>query len=192
MPLSATRVKALKDPGRFSDGGGLHLFISKAGRKSWVQRITVDGRRRDIGLGGFPSVSLAQAREKAAENRAAVAGGRDPWRTSAGLRCRHSGMLHMPSMRRIDRAGATGSTAQAGCRPWNDTPCPLWATHPSTVLTGPKCCESSRRYGRLGRRRPGGCVNGCGPYSDGRWRTASWRPTRRERPSTAPCPLCRR
>ena len=64
MPLSATRVKALEDPGRFSDGGGLHLYISKAGRKSWVQRITVDGRRRDIGLGGFPSVSLAQGSRK--------------------------------------------------------------------------------------------------------------------------------
>ncbi len=78
MALSATRAKALKDPGRYSDGGGLHLYISKAGRKSWVQRITIDGRRRDIGLGGFPSVSLAQAREKAADNRAAIAEGRDP------------------------------------------------------------------------------------------------------------------
>ena len=77
MALSATRVKALKEPGRYSDGGGLHLYISKAGRKSWVLRITIDGRRRDIGLGGFPSVSLAQAREKATDNRAAVAEGRD-------------------------------------------------------------------------------------------------------------------
>ncbi len=78
MALSATRVKAMKDPGRHSDGGGLHLFISKAGRKSWVLRITVDGRRRDIGLGGYPSVSLAQAREKAVDHRAAIAEGRDP------------------------------------------------------------------------------------------------------------------
>ena len=78
MTLSTTRAKALIDPGRYSDGGGLHLYISKAGGKSWVQRITIDGRRRDIGLGGFPSVSLARAREKAAENRAAVAEGRDP------------------------------------------------------------------------------------------------------------------
>ena len=78
MALSATRVRALKEPGRYSDGGGLHLFISKAGRKSWVHRITIDGRRRDIGLGGFPSVSLAQARASAAANRATVAGGRDP------------------------------------------------------------------------------------------------------------------
>ena len=78
MALSATRVKALKEPGRYSDSGGLHLYISKAGRKSWVQRITVDGRRRDIGLGGYPSVSLALAREKAADIRTAVAAGRDP------------------------------------------------------------------------------------------------------------------
>ena len=78
MALSATRVRALKDPGRYSDGGGLHLFIGKTGRKSWVLRITIDGRRRDIGLGGFPTVSLAQAREKAANHRAAVAEGRDP------------------------------------------------------------------------------------------------------------------
>ena len=57
---------------------GLHLYVNYAGRKSWVLRITVDGRRRDIGLGGFPSVSLARAREKAADNRTAVAAGRDP------------------------------------------------------------------------------------------------------------------
>ena len=78
MPLSATRVKALKEPGRYSDGGGLHLFISKAKRKSWVLRITIDGRRRDIGLGGYPSVTLANAREKAYRHRAAIADGRDP------------------------------------------------------------------------------------------------------------------
>ena len=78
MALSATRVRALKDPGRYSDGGGLHLYISRAGSKSWVLRTTIDGRRRDIGLGGFPAVSLALAREKASEFRAAVSAGRDP------------------------------------------------------------------------------------------------------------------
>ena len=69
MALSAARVKALKEPGRYSDGGGLHLYVSKAGRKSWVLRITIDGRRRDIGLGAFPSVSLAKARGKAGDHR---------------------------------------------------------------------------------------------------------------------------
>ena len=78
MKLSATRVRALSDPGRYSDGDGLHLFIHKNGRKSWVQRITVDGRRRDIGLGGYPTVSLAQARKRAMDNREAIGNGRDP------------------------------------------------------------------------------------------------------------------
>ena len=78
MKLSATRARALRDPGRYSDGDGLHLFIHKNGRKSWVQRITVDGRRRDIGLGGYPTVSLAQARKRATDNREAISSGRDP------------------------------------------------------------------------------------------------------------------
>ena len=78
MKLSATRVKALTDPGRYSDGDGLHLFITKKGRKSWVQRITVDGRRRDIGLGGYPTVSLAQARKRATDNRETIGNGKDP------------------------------------------------------------------------------------------------------------------
>ena len=78
MKLSATEVKALSEPGRHTDGDGLHLFISKTGGKSWVQRITIDGRRRDIGLGGYPSVSLAQARKRASDNREAVGNGRDP------------------------------------------------------------------------------------------------------------------
>ena len=78
MKLSATRVRALRDPGRYSDGDGLHLFVSKRGTKSWVQRITVGGRRRDIGLGGYPNVSLAQARKRASDNRETISNGRDP------------------------------------------------------------------------------------------------------------------
>ena len=78
MRLSAIIIKALSDPGRYSDGDGLHLYIGKTGSKSWVQRITIDGRRRDVGLGGYPAVSLAQARKRAADNRAAIADGRDP------------------------------------------------------------------------------------------------------------------
>ena len=78
MRLSATKANALRKPGRYTDGGGLHLFVGKTGKKSWVQRITVDGKRRDIGLGGFPIVSLALARERSADIRTAVAEGKDP------------------------------------------------------------------------------------------------------------------
>ena len=78
MKLSATKVKALNEMGRYSDGEGLYLYISKWGSKSWVQRITVGGRRRDIGLGGYPTVSLAEARKRAADNREVAGRGGDP------------------------------------------------------------------------------------------------------------------
>ena len=76
--LTALQVKSLKQPGRFGDGGGLYLVVRPTGSKSWIQRIVVDGKRRDIGLGGFPAVSLAAARQRATGNLTAVAEGRDP------------------------------------------------------------------------------------------------------------------
>ena len=76
--LTDLQVKALSKPGRYSDGLGLYLKVAPLGSKSWVQRITIDGRRRDIGLGGYPTAGLRDAREKAAYNRTEVAAGRDP------------------------------------------------------------------------------------------------------------------
>ena len=76
--LTAARVKAVTKPGRYADGGGLYLNVAAGGSKSWVQRITIDGRRRDLGLGSVSAVSLAQARNRAHENRVAVADERDP------------------------------------------------------------------------------------------------------------------
>ena len=64
--LTALKVKNLKEPGRHGDGGGLYLVIRPTGSKSWVQRVVVDGCRRDMGLGGYPAVSLVSARERAA------------------------------------------------------------------------------------------------------------------------------
>ena len=76
--LTALSAKTLSRHGRHGDGDGLYFYISRSGAKSWVQRIVVDGRRRDIGLGAYPDVSLAGARSIAHDNRAAVAEGRDP------------------------------------------------------------------------------------------------------------------
>lgn len=76
--LTALTAKALTKPGRHGDGDGLYLNVAPSGSKSWVQRIVVNGRRRDIGLGPYPAVSLARARSFAYENRSAVAEGRDP------------------------------------------------------------------------------------------------------------------
>ena len=60
------------------DGGTLFLRVAPGGSKSWVQRLTVDGKRRDMGLGGFPLVSLAEAREAAFQNRKLARTGGDP------------------------------------------------------------------------------------------------------------------
>ena len=63
---------------RFSDGGTLTLLVSPRGAANWIQRITVAGKRHDLGLGGWPIVSLAKARQRAFANRIAVSDGRDP------------------------------------------------------------------------------------------------------------------
>ena len=77
MALTAAICKALAEPGRYSDGRGLYLRVAPGGSKGWVLRISIDGRRRDIGLGGFPTVTLARARQLADEHRLAVTQGRD-------------------------------------------------------------------------------------------------------------------
>ena len=76
--LNAATIRALTRPGRYGDGGTLFLNVAAGGSKSWIQRIAIGGRRRDIGLGPWPVVSLAKARARAFENRVAVADGRDP------------------------------------------------------------------------------------------------------------------
>jgi hypothetical protein len=71
-------VKELSAPGRYSDGGGLLLQISPSGGKSWLMRIQINGRRRDIGLGELRHVSLRNARLEAAAIKKLAASGVDP------------------------------------------------------------------------------------------------------------------
>lgn len=75
--LTAAGIEALSKPGLHDDGGTLYLNVAADGSKSWIQRLTVGGRRRDIGLGGWQLVSLAEAREKAFENRKLARAGGD-------------------------------------------------------------------------------------------------------------------
>jgi integrase len=76
--LSAASVKALKEPGRHADGGGLYLRITPEGGKSWSFMATSGGKRSEIGLGPVRSISLAAARTLAQAMRQAVALGQDP------------------------------------------------------------------------------------------------------------------
>lgn len=78
--LSALQVGRLQAPGRHPVGGvaGLYLKVTPTGARSWVLRVVVGGKRRDAGLGGFPDVPLAKAREKARVAREAIEQGTDP------------------------------------------------------------------------------------------------------------------
>jgi len=76
--LSARAVATLSKPGRHSDGGGLYLNLTGSGARSWVFMWKVAGRRREIGLGSLRDVTLAKARDRAAEARRLLADGLDP------------------------------------------------------------------------------------------------------------------
>ncbi|MEB0057588.1 tyrosine-type recombinase/integrase [Variovorax sp. LG9.2] len=80
VELGPLQVNRLVTPGRHAVGGvaGLHLIVSDSGARSWVLRSLIAGKRRDMGLGGFPDVTLAQARERARVAREQIHGGTDP------------------------------------------------------------------------------------------------------------------
>ncbi len=76
--LTAAFVRSVTEAGRYGDGNGLFLLVQPSGAKSWVQRLVVRGKRRDIGLGSVALVSLAEARDKALDNRRTARSGGDP------------------------------------------------------------------------------------------------------------------
>jgi len=79
--LSAIEVKRLTGrPGQHAVGGvpGLLLRVTSSGAASWILRTTIAGKRRDIGLGGYPEVSLAKARSEASHLRDRIRKGFDP------------------------------------------------------------------------------------------------------------------
>lgn len=78
--LTAAKVSTVKEPGKYHDGGGTGLFlrVDPNGARFWIQRITIRGKRREIGLGSPPGVKLADARERANENKRQARAGGDP------------------------------------------------------------------------------------------------------------------
>ena len=75
--LNQMKAKSL-DAGKYADGQGLWLVKRTRATGKWVLRVTIHGRRREMGLGAWPDVSIAEARERAAEARKLVRDGLDP------------------------------------------------------------------------------------------------------------------
>ena len=76
--LTAQFVKTVKDAGKYFDGHGLFLRVQSNGAKQWVQRITIRGKRCELGLGNPSLVPLAEARQQAVDNRKLARSGGDP------------------------------------------------------------------------------------------------------------------
>ena len=78
--LTAAFVRTVVKPGKYHDGGGLGLFlrVEPNGSRFWVQRIMIRGKRRELGLGSFPLISLSEAREAATDNKKLARSGGDP------------------------------------------------------------------------------------------------------------------
>ena len=116
--LSDRAVKAATAPGRMFDGQGLFLLVTPGGAKIWKQRITVNGRRQELGLGPYPVVSLREAREAALANRRMVRAGMNP----KVERCRARGIPTFAELARADfehRKGGWRSAKHA--HDWNAT-----------------------------------------------------------------------
>ena len=76
--LTARTVATVTAAGYHPDGGGLYLQVTRTGAKSWVFRFKRAKKARDMGLGSASLVTLAEARQAAAQARRVLAEGRDP------------------------------------------------------------------------------------------------------------------
>jgi integrase len=85
--LTARKAETAKS-GKYGDGGGLQLAVAPSGAKKWVLRFLWQGRPREMGLGSYPEVGLADAREKALAARRLARSGIDP----IAERCKDSGI----------------------------------------------------------------------------------------------------
>lgn len=79
--LTVIEIKNLVKPGRYTDGEGLHLHVRTPDRRAWVFRYMRQGKVRDMGLGPFPRITLAAARQKSRDARLIVENGGDPLTT---------------------------------------------------------------------------------------------------------------
>ena len=78
--LAAFQIRKLTKPGLHAVGGvdGLHLQVTESGSRTWILRVKLGARRPDFGLGGYPDVTLEQARTRARETREQLRNGIDP------------------------------------------------------------------------------------------------------------------
>jgi integrase len=135
--LSHRKVETLKQPGMYSDGGGLYLQVTEGSddtpRKSWLFRYAVAGRERQMGLGPLSDVPLAEARDRASAAREMRRAGKDPIAEREALRAQASLVAaksmsfdecatayiaaHRAGWRNVKHAGQWSATVGTYCSP---------------------------------------------------------------------------
>ena len=147
-PATVHEINAIREKGRHSIGGGLLLSVSPSGSRSWLARVTDPaGRRRDIGLGRYPEVTLKEARERVAELRRQCRDGLDP------VAERHKARQTVPTFRAAaeqahdERKGAYRN-AKHGAQ-WlqslKDYTFPSFGHLPVDQITGPMIVQCVKR-----------------------------------------------
>lgn len=78
MPLTDAQLRNLTDPGKYFDGGGLYLELTKAGGRYWRLKYRHGGKEKRLAFGVYPEISLKAARDRAGKARQIIKGGGDP------------------------------------------------------------------------------------------------------------------
>lgn len=113
--LSAVQVNRLRDEGLHAVGGVAGLYLQVRGdARSWILRVKVGDKRRDMGLGPFPTVTLALAREQARQARQTLASGADPI------------LVRQQQQSAIRASQARALTFRAACRQFIDAKAHEW------------------------------------------------------------------
>ena len=114
--ITQRQASRIDQPGLYRADPTLYLCVAPGGSKSWVQRLSINGVRRDIGLGGFPVVSLANARLLAMKNRTDLAMGyRNPVIDRRALSVERRRRATMPTFSELDKVVVTAKAAA-----WNN------------------------------------------------------------------------
>lgn len=118
--LTVKFVESAKEPGKYFDGHGLFLRVQPNGARQWVQRITIRGKRCELGLGNPSLVTLAEARQQALANRKLSVAGGDPIRAKKEAEAvltfedaaRKVHALHLPTWRNAKHGAQFLSTLE--------------------------------------------------------------------------------
>lgn len=124
--LTSKQVQAIREPGKYFDGHGLYLRVDANGSRFWVQRITIRGKRSELGLGSPSLVTLAEAREAALANRKLARAGGDPLAAKRQAQAvltfqdaaRKVHEIHKPSWRNAKHAAQFISTLETYAFPY--------------------------------------------------------------------------